>query len=70
MRAAQGALASRGLWQELSGAAGLAAYRRLGRDFDGPVVCIATSSGFKDVGVGVETVEVLTNPTVDDVLRA
>ncbi|MCA2224830.1 threonine synthase [Nonomuraea aurantiaca] len=68
MRAAQRALARQGLWQELSGAAGLAAYRRLGRDFDGPVVCVATSSGFKDLGVGSETVEVLTNPTLDDVL--
>ncbi|MEU7862153.1 pyridoxal-phosphate dependent enzyme [Nonomuraea sp. NPDC049141] len=68
MRAAQRALAARGLWQEVSGAAGLAAYRKLGRDFDGPVVCIATSSGFKGVGVGEEPVEVLTNPTVDDVL--
>ncbi|MFD1544649.1 threonine synthase [Nonomuraea guangzhouensis] len=68
MRAAQRTLAAQGLWQEVSGAAGLAAYRKLGRDFDGPVVCIATSSGFKGMGVGMESVEVLTNPTVDDVL--
>ncbi|WP_219471916.1 pyridoxal-phosphate dependent enzyme, partial [Nonomuraea rhizosphaerae] len=70
MRAAQRALAGQGLWQELSGAAALAAYRKMGRDFDGPVVCIATSSGFKDTGVGTERVEVLAEPTIDDVLGA
>ncbi|MEU0571066.1 pyridoxal-phosphate dependent enzyme [Nonomuraea sp. NPDC005983] len=68
LREAQRDLARHGLWQELSGAAGLAAYRRLGRAFDGPVVCVGTSSGFKDVGVGDEPIEVLTSPTLDDVL--
>ncbi|QYC38229.1 Threonine synthase [Nonomuraea coxensis DSM 45129] len=66
LRAAQDALAGHGLWQELSGAAGLAAYRRLGRAFDGPVVCVATSSGFKDVGVGTRTFPVTENPTLED----
>ncbi|MFI6743734.1 pyridoxal-phosphate dependent enzyme [Nonomuraea sp. NPDC050451] len=66
LRAAQRDLAGQGLWQELSGAAGLAGYRKLGRDFDGPVVCVATSSGFKDVGVGAERFPVLENPTLDD----
>ncbi|NRQ34599.1 pyridoxal-phosphate dependent enzyme [Nonomuraea sp. NN258] len=65
MRAAQRALADQGLWQELSGAAGLAAVRKLGRDFDGPVVCVGTSSGFKDVGVGQRTFPA-EHPTVDD----
>jgi threonine synthase len=53
LRAAQRELGRQGLWQELSSAAGLAGYRKLGREFDGPVVCVSTSSGFKDVGVGV-----------------
>ncbi|MGN9841421.1 threonine synthase [Nonomuraea sp. H19] len=68
MRRAQRDLARQGLWQELSGTAGLAGYRRLRRDFDGPVVCIATSSGFKDVGVGTETFRPLANPTLEDLL--
>ncbi|MGW2145275.1 threonine synthase [Nonomuraea bangladeshensis] len=66
LRAAQRDLARHGLWQELSGAAGLAAYRRLGRAFDGPVVCVTTSSGFKDLGVGARTFPVTENPTLDD----
>ncbi|WP_084464006.1 respiratory nitrate reductase subunit gamma [Microtetraspora fusca] len=40
--------------EELSGAAGLAGYRTLGASFDGPVVCVATSGGFKDAGVGAD----------------
>jgi threonine synthase len=54
-RAAQAALAGRGMWQEASGAISLAGLRQLvaaGRRFDGPVVCVSCSSGFKDVGVG------------------
>ncbi|MEV4175069.1 pyridoxal-phosphate dependent enzyme [Nonomuraea sp. NPDC049709] len=65
MRRAQHDLARQGMWQELSGAAGLAGHRRLRRDFDGPVVCVATSSGFKDVGVGSERYPVVENPTLD-----
>ncbi|MEV0623066.1 pyridoxal-phosphate dependent enzyme [Nonomuraea sp. NPDC050404] len=68
MRRAQRDLARAGLWQELSGAAGLAGHRRLRRDFDGPVVCLATSSGFKDVGVGGERYPVVENPTLDDLM--
>ena len=52
---AQVALAREGLWQELSGAIGLAGLRaavRAGRVPSGPIVCIATSSGFKDVATG------------------
>lgn len=44
-------LAEEGLWQEFSGAAGLAGLRSLGAEqgsVRGPVVVIATSSGFKD----------------------
>ncbi|MEU8105717.1 hypothetical protein AB0C18_18545 [Nonomuraea muscovyensis] len=68
LREARQDLARRGLWVELSSAAGLAAHRRLGRSFDGPVVCLATSSGFKDLGVGQEGVEVRSGATVDDLL--
>jgi len=49
---AQRAMAQIGLWQELSGAAGLAGLRSLvksDRAPSGPVVCIATSSGFKSL---------------------
>jgi threonine synthase len=55
MEAAQHAMAHAGLWQELSGSAGLAAprsYLRHGGQLNGPVVCIATSSGFKNYDVG------------------
>jgi threonine synthase len=41
-----------GLWPELSSAAGVAAFRQAvaaGQRFDGPVVCISTSNGFKDL---------------------
>ncbi|MFI6816991.1 pyridoxal-phosphate dependent enzyme [Nonomuraea sp. NPDC050328] len=58
--AARRRLAGQGLWAEVSSAAGLAGYRQLGEEFDGPVVCVSTSSGFKDMGVGTavpETVE-------------
>jgi threonine synthase len=54
-RAAQAALARRGMWQEASGAISLAGLRQVvaaGRRFDGPVICVSCSSGFKDVGVG------------------
>lgn len=51
---AQITLAREGLWVELSAASSVAALRRLSRDAGErrPIVCIATSSGFKDVGVG------------------
>ncbi|SEE67869.1 threonine synthase [Jiangella alba] len=51
MLAAQDLLARFGMWQELSGVIGVAGLRRrlaAGATFDGPVVCICTSSGFKD----------------------
>ncbi|MEU8320584.1 pyridoxal-phosphate dependent enzyme [Nonomuraea sp. NPDC048881] len=66
MRAAQRDLARQGIWQELSGAAGLAGCRKLRRDFDGPVVCVGTSSGFKDMGVGEAAHPVRTGLTVAD----
>ncbi|MFI1996235.1 pyridoxal-phosphate dependent enzyme [Actinoplanes sp. NPDC020271] len=47
LRAAQAELARAGLWTELSSAAGLAGLRALG-PFEGPVVCVSTSSGLKD----------------------
>lgn len=48
---AQRQLANHGLWQEFSGAAGVAGLQAAierGDPVDGPVVCLATSSGFKD----------------------
>ncbi|MGH2584344.1 MAG: threonine synthase, partial [Dehalococcoidia bacterium] len=41
-----------GLWPELSSAAGVAGFRQAvaaGQRFDGPVVCVSTSNGFKDM---------------------
>ncbi|MEU4092580.1 pyridoxal-phosphate dependent enzyme [Streptomyces sp. NPDC026673] len=53
LAAARAELARAGLWTELSSAAGLAGLRQYGAArFDGPVVCVSTSSGFKDLGVG------------------
>ncbi|WP_016906867.1 threonine synthase [Streptomyces xiaopingdaonensis] len=54
MASAQTELGADGLWVETSSAAGLAGYRQLRAvtQFDGPVVCLSTSSGFKDLGVG------------------
>lgn len=53
MRDAQTALARQGIWAELSAASSVAALRKLSpRNGDRPIVCISTSSGFKDVGVG------------------
>ncbi|MGW0393015.1 threonine synthase [Streptomyces sp. NPDC003042] len=56
MARAQERLASQGIWAELSAAAGLAGLHQrtaAGEEFDGPVVCVSTSSGFKGLGVGV-----------------
>ncbi|WP_241827534.1 threonine synthase [Actinopolymorpha singaporensis] len=57
LTAAQAELARTGLWAELSAAAGLAGLRALramgsSPDLGGPVVCVSTSSGFKDRAVG------------------
>lgn len=58
---AQDALACSGLWQEFSGAAGVAGIGEAlddGRDLAEPVVTIATSSGFKDPAGEVSVPEV------------
>ena len=57
MLAAQTALGREGMWAELSGAAGLAGLRQAARamSFDGPVVCLMTSSGLKDQGLPAPT---------------
>ncbi len=55
-------LAHDGLWQEYSGAAGLAALfeaRRRGETIDEPVVAVLTSSGFKDIPATHTTAPVL-----------
>jgi threonine synthase len=51
---AQTALGRQGLWAEFSGAASLASLRQAaarGMRFNGPVVCLMTSTGFKDQGL-------------------
>jgi len=43
-----------GLWAEFSGAASVAGLRQAagtGMQFEGPVVCLMTSTGFKDQGL-------------------
>lgn len=68
LAAAQSELARAGLWTELSAAAGLAGLRSLHGEgpVDGPVVCVSTSSGFKDRGVGTRSTEPVT-PEWEDV---
>lgn len=71
---AQRALAREGLWQELSGAIGVAGLRTAlaaGRSFAGPVVCIGTSSGFKDRDAGQQAIPAVAPDweTVSGVLR-
>ncbi|MDA3631087.1 pyridoxal-phosphate dependent enzyme [Saccharopolyspora sp. WRP15-2] len=68
MAAAQRDLGRSGLWCEVSSAAGLAGFRQVREEFDGPVVCVTTSSGFKDIGVGTERPDVL-DPEWDVVRR-
>ncbi len=53
MLAAQVAMGREGLWAELSGAAAVAGLRQAASamSFDGPVVCLMTSSGLKDQGL-------------------
>ncbi|MEU3610263.1 pyridoxal-phosphate dependent enzyme [Streptomyces sp. NPDC035033] len=63
--AARAELAAQGVWCETSAAAGLAGLRAHGPDpagEDGPVVCVVTSSGYKDVATGREAV----TPADDD----
>ena len=52
--AAQNVLGREGLWAEFSGAASVAGLRQaagMAMRFDGPVVCLMTSTGFKDQGL-------------------
>ncbi|MFE3761572.1 hypothetical protein ACFXPI_07380 [Streptomyces sp. NPDC059104] len=65
-------LASQGIWAEPSAAAGLVGLDRWtagGAGFDGPVVCVSTSSGFKDLRVGTASPEPV-EPTWEAVSRA
>jgi threonine synthase len=62
MIAAQSALTRQGLWVELSSAISLAGLRQrlaAGERFTGPVVCISTSSGFKDNQTAAASVPVV-----------
>jgi threonine synthase len=55
MRDAQATMAREGMWVELAAASSIAALRKLAEPVARgarPVICISTSSGFKDVGVG------------------
>ena len=73
LRSAAETLAHAGLWYELSSAAGLAGYRTVAAELgDGPVVCIATSSGLKDRAVGHHpAAELAPNwPAIRDQLRS
>jgi len=54
MHKAQAEMAGSGLWAETSSAAALAGLRQHGEQ-NGPVVCISTSSGFKNIGVGTHS---------------
>ncbi|MGP4000582.1 threonine synthase [Streptomyces sp. 8N706] len=67
LTAARAELARAGLWAELSAAAGLAGLRRHG-DVAGPVVCVSTSSGFKDSRVGTGASEAV-DPSWEEVER-
>lgn len=53
---AQAELAAQGMWCEVSSAAGLASLRAHGpQETAGPVVCVVTSSGYKDTATARET---------------
>ncbi|MET7297686.1 pyridoxal-phosphate dependent enzyme [Embleya sp. NPDC005575] len=69
---ARAELAGQGLWVETSAAAGLAGLRAHGPCADGPVVCVATSSGFKDLDTGTRSPDPIdpTWPAVERRLRA
>ncbi|GHC43251.1 threonine synthase [Streptomyces flavofungini] len=73
MTAARSELARNGIWAELSAAAALAGLRRLGPQ-EGPVVCVSTSSGFKDLDLLTarpsETIDPDDWPAVERRLRA
>lgn len=69
MREAQAALGRVGHWAEASAAASLAGLRRAladGFQSEGPIVCLSTSSGFKDRALG-EAAAPQTEPTWDAV---
>jgi threonine synthase len=62
MRVAQQEAGNSGIWQELSSSSSIAALRRAledGAPVEGPVVCVSTSSGFKDRSVGTDEVPVV-----------
>lgn len=70
MFAAQAALGREGLWAELSSASGLAGLRQVAAalDLDGPVVCLMTSTGFKDQGLPAKMLPTI-EPTWEAVSR-
>ncbi|MEV4922265.1 threonine synthase [Streptomyces roseoverticillatus] len=70
LRESQQELARQGIWAELSSAASLAGLRSLpaGDAPEGPVVCVSTSSGFKDRATGTTASEVI-EPTWEEAYR-
>lgn len=69
MLAAQRQLATNGLWVELAAAAGVAGLKQLCGSAlapDGPVVCISTSPGLKDIGLDIHDEEI---PEIDGSLK-
>lgn len=74
MREAQHEVGRSGIWQELSSSSSIAGLRRALRDgseVEGPVVCVSTSSGFKDRALGTHQVPKVTADwqEIQDVLR-
>jgi threonine synthase len=66
-------LAHEGLWQEYSGAAGLAALREArahGEVFAEPVVAVLTSTGLKDVPASSIASSAASRPSLDDVIAS
>lgn len=73
MRAAQVQTGTSGVWPELSSASSVAGLRRAvaeGQQVTGPVVCISTSSGFKDRSLGTHQVPLVSAdwPEIERVL--
>jgi threonine synthase len=71
MREAQVEAGRSGLWQELSSSSSIAGLRRALQDgalVRGPVVCISTSSGFKDRTLGTHEAPLVSGDW-DDIQR-
>jgi threonine synthase len=68
MREAQIEMGRSGLWHELSSASSVAGARRAvlaEKPVEGPVVCVSTSSGFKDIATGSHEVPLVSGEWAD-----